>query len=96
VQGHPDAPAAELGHALRPGAIALAVFVEPGSAPVVRMGLQNIGAQVLTDDDLRRIGAGVAGVPTSGLHGAEAGQGSVPAPSPVFDWQGEYAYSLAV
>jgi hypothetical protein len=57
VQGHPDAPGAELGHALRPGAIALAVFVEPGSAPVVRMGLQNIGAQVLTDDDLRRIGA---------------------------------------
>jgi hypothetical protein len=58
VQGHPDAPAAELGHALRPGAIALAVFVEPDKAPVVRMGLQNIGAQVLTDDDLRRIGAG--------------------------------------
>lgn len=96
VQGHPDAPAAELGHALRPGAIALAVFVKPGSAAVVRMGLQNIGAQVLTDDDLRRIGAGAAGVPTSGLQGGEVSKGSVPAPSPVFDWQGEYAYSLAV
>ena len=46
----------ELCHALRPGAIALAVFVKPSSAPVVRMGLQNIGAQVLTDDALRRIG----------------------------------------
>jgi hypothetical protein len=96
VQGHPDAPAAELGHALRPGAIALAVFTKPDKAPVVRMGLQNIGAQVLTDDDLRRIGAGAAGVATSGLQGGEASQGSVPAPSPVFDWQGEYTYSLAV
>jgi hypothetical protein len=96
VQGHPDAPAAELGHALRPGAIALAVFVEPDRAAVVRIGLQNIGAQVLSDDDLRRIGAGAAGVATSGLQGGQADQGSVPAPSPVFDWQGEYAYSLAV
>jgi hypothetical protein len=67
VQGHPDAPAAELGHALRPGAIALVVFVDRARAPVVRMGLQNIGAQVLGDDDLRRIGAGAAGVATSGL-----------------------------
>jgi hypothetical protein len=96
VQGHPDAPAAELGHALRPGAIALAVFVSPDRAAVVRMGLQNIGAQVLTDDDLRRIGAGAAGVSTSGLQGGETSKGSVPAPSPVFDWQGEYAYTLAV
>jgi hypothetical protein len=96
VQGYPDAPAAELGHALRPGAIALVVFANLDKAPVVRMGLQNIGAQVLTDDDLRRIGAGAAGAATSGLQGGETGQGSVPAPSPVFDWQGEYAYSLAV
>ena len=96
VQGHPDAPAAELGHALRPGAIALAVFVSPDRAAVVRMGLQNIGAQVLSDDDLRRIGAGAAGVATTGLQGGETDQGSVPAPSPVFDWQGEYTYSLGV
>ena len=96
VQGHPDAPGAELGHALRPGAIALAVFVKPGNAPVVRMGLQNIGAHVLTDEDLRRIGAGAAGVPTSGLQGGEVSKGSVPAPSPVFDWQAEYAYCLAI
>jgi hypothetical protein len=96
VQGHPDAPAAELGHALRPGAIALAVFVSPDRAPVVRMGLQNIGAQVLSDGDLRRIGAGAAGVATTGLQGGDPDQGSVSAPSPVFDWQGEYAYSLGV
>jgi Protein of unknown function (DUF1254) len=96
VRSHPDAPAAELGHALRPGAIALVVFVDPARAPVVRMWLQNIGAQVLSDDDLRRIGAGSTGAATSGLQGGEAGQGSVPAPSPVLDWQGEYAYTLAV
>jgi hypothetical protein len=96
VQGHPDAPAAELGHALRPGAIALAVFVDPDKAAAVRMGLQNIGARVLSDDDLRRIGAGATGVATSGLQGGEAAKGSVPASSPVFDWQGEYAYTLAV
>ncbi len=96
VQGHPDAPAAELGHALRPGAIALVVFVDRAEAPVIRMGLQKVGAQVLSDDDLRRIGAEAAGVATSGLQGGEAGRGSVPAPSPVFDWQGEYAYTLGV
>jgi hypothetical protein len=28
VRGHPDAPTAELGHALRPGAIALVAFVD--------------------------------------------------------------------
>jgi hypothetical protein len=81
VQGHPDAPAAELGHALRPGAIALVVFVERARVPVVRMGLQNVGAQVLSDDDLRRIGAGAAGVTTSGLQGGEAGRGSVRRPA---------------
>jgi hypothetical protein len=43
VQGHPDAPAAELGHALRPGAIALAVFVDRDRAPVVRMGCRTSG-----------------------------------------------------
>jgi hypothetical protein len=51
---------------------------------------------MLSDDDLRRIGAGAVGVATSGLQGGEAAKGSVPAPSPVFDWQGEYAYSLGV
>src|SRR4030095_14028046 len=76
VQGHPDAPAAELGHALRRGAIALVVFVDRAKAPVIRMGLQNVGAQVLSDDDLRRIGAEAAGVATSGLQGGEAHPGS--------------------
>ena len=78
------------------GAIALVVFVDHARAPVIRMGLQNVGAHVLSDDDLRRIGAGSAGVATSGLQGGEVSQGSVPTPSPVFDWQGEYAYTLAV
>jgi hypothetical protein len=82
VQGHPDAPAAEFGPALRPGAIALVVFVDRAKAPVARMGFQTLGAQVLSADDLRRIGAGAAGVATSGLQGGEAGQGFGPGPQP--------------
>jgi hypothetical protein len=96
LHGRPDARAAELGHALRPGAIALVVFASADAAPVVRMGLETIGAQVLGDDDLRRIGAGVAGVTASGLHGGEADQGSVRAASPLVGWQDEYAYTLGV
>lgn len=96
VHGHPDAPAAELGHALLPGTVALAVFVDKAQAATVRTALQTVGARVLSDDDLRRIGAGSVGASTSGLRGAEADVGPVVAPDPVFDWQGEYAYTLGV
>lgn len=90
------APAARLGHALRPGAMAVAMFAPSAAQAVLRAGLQLAGAQVLTDDDLRRIGAGMIAAPTGGLHGDETDKAEVAAPPPVFDWQAEYAYTLGV
>jgi hypothetical protein len=52
-----DPAAAELGRALAPGAVAVGVFLPADRAQVVTIGMQNPGAQVLSDDELRRIGA---------------------------------------
>ncbi len=93
-----DAPAAQLGQALVPGALAIGIFVAPDRAEVIEMGVRNLGGQVLSAEELRRIGARLAGVPGNGTLDRD-GTGETPAMPPaaaVFDWQAEYAYSLGV
>lgn len=51
--------ATHLGHALNPGAVAICLFVDPQYAGKIEDGIGKIGAQVLTADDLKRIGAGL-------------------------------------
>jgi hypothetical protein len=96
--GNGGAPAAELGQALMPGALAVGVFAPAARAEVVEMGMQNLGAQVLAQDDLKRIGAGMTGV---GANGTLDGDGTAASPAvapaaAVFDWHAEYAYSLGL
>ena len=51
--------AGHLGLALNPGAVALGVFVDKQAAGKVEDGIGKTGAQILTADDLKRIGAGL-------------------------------------
>jgi hypothetical protein len=97
VQASGDTPA-ELGAALAPGAVAVGVFLPADRAQVVTVGLQNLGAQVLTDDELRRIGARLGGAPINGtLDSGDTGtNASVHPAAKVFDWQAEYAYTLGL
>ncbi len=53
------AHASHLGLALNPGAVALGVFVDKQYAAKIEDALGKMGAQVLTADDLKRIGAGL-------------------------------------
>lgn len=58
-----------------------------------------MGAQILTSYDLKRIGGGLgAAQGTNDLEtkAAAAPQVAAPAAPVVFDWQAEYAYSLAL
>ena len=91
-------PAAELGQALMPGAVAVGVFAPAGRADMIETGMQNAGAQVLSQADLKRIGAVMAAVQGNGLDsgGTAASPAAAPAAAAVFDWQAEYAYSLGV
>ncbi|MCJ7443283.1 MAG: DUF1254 domain-containing protein, partial [Methanotrichaceae archaeon] len=62
-------------------------------------GIRKMGAQILTVDDLKRIGSGLGAAQGTNDLGAKAGvapQASAPAPAAVFDWQAENAYSLAL
>jgi hypothetical protein len=91
--------ATHLGHALNPGAVAIGLFVDPQYADKIEDSIGKIGAQVLTADDLKRIGAGLGaaeGTNDLAVKAAEVPQAE-PQPAPaVFDWQAEYAYSLAL
>ena len=92
-------PAAELGQALTPGSLAVGVFVPADRTQTVEMGMQRLGAQVLTQADLKRIGAGMAGVPSNGTldgDGTAASPAVTPTAAAVFDWDAEYAYSLGL
>lgn len=51
--------ATHLGHALNPGAVAISLFVDPQYAGKIEGSMRKIGAQVLTADDLKHIGAGL-------------------------------------
>ena len=96
-RGGEGTPAAELGHALMPGAVAVGVFVPTSRAQAVEVGMQNLGARVLSAEDLKRIGAGMTGANTNGtLDTEEAADAPVTPASPVFDWQAEYAYSYGL
>ncbi len=93
------AHASHLGLALNPGAAAIGVFVDKQFAAKVEDGIQKMGAQILTADDLKRIGAGLGaalGMNDLGAKAEMAGQAPAPAAPAVFDWHAEYAYSLAV
>lgn len=91
--------ATHLGHALNPGTVAIAMFVDPQYVDKVEEGIRKIGAQVLTADDLKRIGAGlgaVEGTNDLAVKAAEVPQAAPQAAHPVFDWQAENAYSLGL
>jgi uncharacterized membrane protein len=92
------AHASHLGAALNPGAVAVGVFVDKQFAPKIEDALRKMGVQVLTADDLKRIGAGIgAAVGTNDLAAKAAMQAqAAPPPPAVFDWHAEYAYSLAL
>ncbi len=92
-------PAAELGQALMPGALAVGAFVPAGRAQMVETGMQNLGAHVLSPADLKRIGAGMAAVQGNGTldsDGPAASPPVTPPPAAVFDWNAEYTYSHGV
>jgi hypothetical protein len=92
-----------LGHALNPGSVAIGLFVDPQYAGRVEDGIRKAGAQVLTVDDLKRIGAGLGaaeGTNDLAVKAAEVSQ-AMPQTAPqaallVLDWQEEYAYSLGL
>lgn len=91
--------ATHLGHALNPGAVAIGMFVDPRSVSTIEDGLGYMGAQVLTPEDLKRIGAGLGSA--EGTDDLAAKAAAVPQAAPqaapaVFDWQTENAYSLAL
>jgi hypothetical protein len=91
--------AAHLGHALNPGAVAIGLFVDPQYADKIEDGLEKVGAQVLTADDLKHIGAGLGaaeGTNDLAVKAAEVPQVEPQAAPLVFDWQDEYAYSLGL
>lgn len=93
------AHASHLGLALNPGAVALGVFVDKQYAAKIEDALRKMDAQVLTADDLKRIGAGLgaaAGMNDLAAKAAMAAQAPAPPPPAVFDWRAEYAYSLAI
>lgn len=93
------ARASHLGLALNPGAVAIGMFVDKQYAPKVADGIGKLGAQLLTADDLKRIGAGLGAVVGANDLAAKAAiiaPTAAPAPPPVFDWHAEYAYSLAL
>jgi uncharacterized membrane protein len=92
------AHASHLGAALNPGAVAIGVFVDKQFAPKIAGALQKMGVQVLSADDLRRIGAGLGtavGINDLAAKATLQAQ-AAPPPPPVFDWHAEYAYSLAL
>ena len=92
-------PAAELGQALMPGALAVGAFVPAGRAQMVETGMQNLGAHVLSPADLKRIGAGMAAVQGNGTLDSDGTAASPPVTPPaaaVFDWHAEYTYSHGV
>ena len=91
--------ATHLGHALNPGAVAIGLFVDPQYAGKIEDALKKVGAQVLTADDLKRIGAGLGaaeGTNDLAVKAAEVPQVEPQAAPLVFDWQAEYAYSLGL
>jgi hypothetical protein len=93
------AHASHLGVALNPGAVAVGVFVDAQFAPKIEDALKKLGVQVLSAEDLKRIGAGLgAAVGTNDLAAKAAlqAQAAPPPPPAVFDWHAEYAYSLAL
>jgi hypothetical protein len=91
--------ATHLGHALNPGAVAVGLFVDPQSAGKIEDGIGKMGAQILTAEDLKRIGGGLGaaqGTNDLEVKAAAAPQAAAPAAPAVFDWQAENAYSLAL
>ncbi len=93
------AHASHLGLALNPGAVALGIFVDKQYAAKIEDALGKMGAQVLTADDLKRIGAGLgaaAGMNDLAAKASMAAQAPAPPAPAVFDWRAEYAYSLAL
>ncbi|MFN8498529.1 MAG: DUF1254 domain-containing protein [Anaerolineae bacterium] len=93
------ARASHLGLALNPGAVGIATFVDKQFAGKVEDGIRKMGAQMLTADDLKRIGAGLGaahGMNDLAASAAMTARTAAPAAPAVFDWQAEYAYSLAV
>ena len=93
-------PAAELGQALMPGTLAVGAFVPADRAQTVEMGMQQLGAQVLSQADLKRIGAGMISCPAATVRSTATGRPPAlpvtPTAAAVFDWDAEYAYSLGV
>jgi hypothetical protein len=91
--------ATHLGHALNPGVVAIGLLVDPQYAAKIEEGIGKMGAKVLTADDLKRIGAGLGaaeGTNDLAVKAAEVPQAEpLPAPA-IFDWQEEYAYSVAL
>lgn len=93
------AHASHLGLALNPGAVAIGIFVDKQYAGKIEDALGKMGAQVLTTEDLKRIGAGLgaaAGMNDLAAKASMAAQAPAPAAPAVFDWHAEYAYSLAI
>ncbi|AKB28998.1 hypothetical protein MSSIT_2279 [Methanosarcina siciliae T4/M] len=88
-----------LGHALNPGSVAIGLFVDPQYAEKIKAGIEKAGAQFLTAEDLKRIGAGlgvVEGTNDLAAKAAAAPQTELQAAPVIFDWQEEYAYSLGL
>jgi hypothetical protein len=88
-----------LGYALNPGTVAIGLFVGLQYAGKIEDSIREIGAQVLTSDDLKRIGAGLGaaeGTNDLAVKAAAVPQSALQAAPSVFDWQAEYAYSLGL
>ena len=93
------AHASHLGLALNPGAVAIGVFVDKQYAAKIEDALGKMGAQVLTAEDLKHIGAGLGaavGMNDLAAKASMAAQAPAPPAPAVFDWRAEYAYSLAL
>jgi hypothetical protein len=91
--------ATHLGYALNPGTVAIGLFVDLQYAGKIEDSIREIGAQVLTSDDLKRIGAGLGaaeGTNDLAVKAAAVSQSALQAAPSVFDWQAEYAYSLGL
>ncbi|WP_269849905.1 DUF1254 domain-containing protein [Methanosarcina horonobensis] len=91
--------ATHLGHALNPGAVAIGLFMDPQYAGKIEDGIRKTGAQVLTVEDLKRIGAGsgaAEGTNDLAVKAAEVPHAEPQTATLVFDWQEEYAYSLGL
>ncbi|WP_141241807.1 DUF1254 domain-containing protein [Methanosarcina spelaei] len=91
--------ATHLGYALNPGTVAIGLFVDLQYAGKIEDSIREIGAQVLTSDDLKRIGAGLGaaeGTNDLAVKAAAVPQSALQAAPSVFDWQAEYAYSLGL